>query len=80
MSQRAAIWGAAALSLIFALLLSAVLLQPAFGSDSNDNSDGVVTVDSWSEMAGDDGYDGYDDDDDRYEDDEHDEHDDDDDD
>ena len=78
MSQRAAIWGAAALSLIFALLLSAVLLQPAFGSDGNDNSDGVVTVDSWSEMAGDDGYDNDDDDDDRYEDHEDDdEHDDD---
>lgn len=66
MSQRTAIWGAAALSLIFALLLSAVLLQPVLGSDGDNNGDGVVTVDSWSEMAGDEG---YDDDDDRYEDD-----------
>ena len=78
MSQRAAIWGVAALSLMFALLLSAVLLQPAFGSDGDDSGDGVVTVDSWSEMTGDDGYDNDDDDDDRYEDHEHeDEHDDD---
>jgi len=52
---------------MFALLLSAVLLQPAFGSDGDNSGDGVVTVDSWSEMAGDDSnYD--DDDDDRYED------------
>jgi hypothetical protein len=79
MSQRAAIWGAAALSLIFALLLSAVLFQPVFGSDGDDSGDGVVTVDSWSEMTGGDGtYD--DDDDDRYEDHDDDEHDDDDDD
>ena len=70
MSRRAAIWSASALSLIFALLLGAVLLQPALGSDGDNNRDGVVTADRWSEMAGGEDNGWYDEDDD----DDHDEH------
>jgi hypothetical protein len=85
MSRRAAIWGAAALSLIFVLLLSAVLLQPALGSDGGADRDGVINADQWSEMTGGDanGWDdeGHDDNDHgNHEGDEHDGHEDDDDD
>lgn len=72
MSRRAAIWGAAALSLVLVLLLSAMLFQPALGSDGNSSSDGVITVDSSSDLPGDDDtwHKDEDEDEDRYEDDE----------
>jgi hypothetical protein len=46
MSRRVAIWSAAALSLIFVLLLSTVLLNPVLGSEGDNDNDGVVTTNS----------------------------------
>jgi hypothetical protein len=77
-----AIWGAAALSVVFVLLLSAVLLQPVLGSEG-DNNDGVITTNSlYDPQNYDNEWYGDDDHDDEYEDEEHehDEHEDDDDD
>lgn len=75
MSRRAAIWGAAVLTVAFALLFSMVLLQPVLGSNGDTNNDGVITVDSISDVPG--ATDGWEDDDD--DDDHDDEHEDDDD-
>jgi hypothetical protein len=73
MSRRVASWSAAALSIVFALLLGAVLLQPALGEEDDEyegGSDAII-------VAGDHGWDDEDEEHEDYED--HDEDDDDDD-
>jgi hypothetical protein len=62
MSRRAASWSAAALSIVFALLLGAVLLQPALGEEDDNDTAGSGDI----VVAGDRDWD-----DDEHEDDEH---------
>lgn len=68
MSRKSALWSAAALTLLLALLVGAVVLRPVLGAQAGEDGSGPVEVaPSWD----DDGDDEYDDDD-EYEDDEHD--------